>query len=130
MKTQPIRTISVVASLSIVAVASSSLTAACGSGDDAAPAATSAGGAGAWVSEEFVSIDRVPSLDATGAVRTSFDGWYDHNQATNGVSPRPGAWLVHGGGAAYKVEILGTHSNPDATVGMTGGRYLLRVGAL
>ncbi len=87
--------------------------------------------AGTLASEEFLSVDCVPNLDATGAVRTSFDGWYDYDQATNSVTPKPGVWVVKGGnGATYKVQVLGYYANPDGSVGAAGGRYLLRVGAL
>lgn len=48
--------------------------------------------------EVFVDGDCNPKMDATGAVLTSFDGWYDYNMMTNQLTPHPGTWLVKGGG--------------------------------
>ncbi len=95
-------------------------------------AVTSADATGAtFAAESFFEADCTPKLDQTGAVKTSFDGWYDYDEATNGLAPHAGTWLVKGGtGKVYKVEILSYYATPDGGVGQSGGRYTLRVGAL
>jgi HmuY protein len=95
-------------------------------------AVTSADAAGAtFVPESFFEDDCTPKTDQTGAVKTTFDGWYDYNPATNGLSPHAGTWLVKGAtGKLYKVQILSYYATPDGGVGQAGGRYTLKVGAL
>ena len=69
--------------------------------------------------------------DPTGAITTTFAGWYDYDQATNKLAPHPGTFIVRGGDAAlYKVAILAYYANPDGTPGMAGGRYVIEVGPL
>lgn len=81
--------------------------------------------------ETFFDGDCNALLDPTGAVKTSFDGWYDYDGATNQVTPKAGAWIIRGGtGKLYKVRIDGYYATGDGGVGMSGGRYLLTVGAL
>jgi hypothetical protein len=81
--------------------------------------------------ESFFDADCNAKVDQTGAVKTSFDGWYDYDQATNGLSPHAGTWIVKGGaGKLFKLEILSYYATPDGGVGMTGARYTLRVAAL
>lgn len=67
------------------------------------------------------------STDPTGAIATSFDGWYLYEDMT--VTPAPGTWLVKSGDGAniYKVAIDAYYANPDGSAGMAGGRYVLRV---
>lgn len=81
--------------------------------------------------ESFFEADCTPKVDATGAVKTSFDGWYDYDTATNVLTPHAGTWLVKGAtGKFYKVQILSYYATPDGGVGQSGGRYTLKVGAL
>ncbi|NOU28635.1 MAG: hypothetical protein HOO96_12075 [Polyangiaceae bacterium] len=81
--------------------------------------------------ETFFDAECNALLDPTGAVKTSFDGWYDYDGATNQVTPKAGAWIIRGGtGKLYKVRIDGYYATGDGGVGMSGGRYLLTVGAL
>lgn len=81
--------------------------------------------------EGFFEADCTAKLDQTGAVKTSFDQWYDYDPATNHLSPHPGTWLVKGGtGKLYKVQILSYYATADGGVGQAGGRYTLKVGAL
>lgn len=81
--------------------------------------------------ERFFGANCAPELDQTGAVKTSFDGWYEYDTATNGLSPRAGTWLVKGAtGKLYKVQIVTYYAMPDGGVGQAGGRYTLKVGAL
>jgi hypothetical protein len=81
--------------------------------------------------ESFFEADCTPKLDATGAVKTSFDGWYDYQTATNVLTPHAGTWLVKGAtGKLYKVQILSYYATPDGGLGQSGGRYTLKVGAL
>lgn len=88
-------------------------------------------GGKAFAGERFVDDQCNPQVDQTNAVKTSFDAWYDYDQATNGVSPKAGTWLVKGAtGKLYKLEITSYYANPDGTVGQAGGRYTLRIGAL
>jgi hypothetical protein len=83
------------------------------------------------VTERFFDSDCNAQVDQTGAVKTSFDGWYDYNQSNNTLTPKAGTWLVKGGsGKLYKVQILSYYATPDGGVGQAGGRYTLKVGAL
>ena len=81
--------------------------------------------------ESFFDADCTAKVDATGAVKTSFDGWYDYDRATNVLTPHDGTWLVRGGtGKLYKLQILSYYATPDGGAGQSGGRYTLKVGAL
>jgi hypothetical protein len=84
-----------------------------------------------FAKESFFESDCTPKLDPTGAVKTSFDGWYDYDEATNVLAPHAGTWLVWGAtGKVYKVQILSYYGAPDGGIGQSGGRYLLQIGAL
>jgi hypothetical protein len=93
---------------------------------------TSADAAGKVFLEEcFFESDCAPKVDATGAVKTSFDGWYDYDQSTNALSPRQGTWIVQGAtGKVHKVQILSYYGTLDGGAGQSGGRYLLKIGPL
>jgi hypothetical protein len=81
--------------------------------------------------ESFFDQNCEPQIDQTGAVKTSFDGWYNYDTSTNQVTPKAGTWLVKGATSKlYKMEIRGYYSAPDGGVGVAGGRYILRVKAL
>lgn len=81
--------------------------------------------------ESFVDGECAPKLDATNAVRTSFDGWYAYDTANNTLAPTPGTWIVKGGrGALFKLEILSYYATPEGDTGGASGHYTLRVGAL
>ncbi|CAN5450678.1 hypothetical protein BH09MYX1_BH09MYX1_11090 [soil metagenome] len=81
--------------------------------------------------ESFFESDCTPKLDATGAVKTSFDGWYDYDQQKNALSPHPGTFLVKGPtGKLYRLRIKGYYATADGGVGPSGGRYLLDVAPL
>ena len=95
-------------------------------------AVTAADAAGAAIATE-AWFDEACNLktDPTGAIATTFNGWYDYDQATNKLAPHVGTFIVRGGdGALYKVAILAYYANPDGTPGMAGGRYVLQIGAL
>gem|GEM_PF-937006 len=84
-----------------------------------------------FAAESFFEPDCTAKVDATGAVKTSFDGWYDYDMATNGLSPRAGTWLVKGAtGKLFKLRIVSYYATPEGGVGQAGGRYQLEVGAL
>ncbi|MDB4942394.1 MAG: hypothetical protein JWP97_1928 [Labilithrix sp.] len=81
--------------------------------------------------EDFFDDACTPNLDATKAVRTTFDGWYDYDVATNTLKPFPGTWIVKGGtGALFKVQILSYYAAADGGTGVAGAFYTLKVGAL
>lgn len=81
--------------------------------------------------ETFLEEDCSPRVDATGAVLTSFEGWYDYNQATHFTAPKPGTWLVKSAsGALFKIELVTYFGRPDGTVGESGGRFVVKVEAL
>jgi len=81
--------------------------------------------------ERFFEADCTAKVDATGAVRTSFDGWNDYDLATNILTPHAGTWLVKGAtGKLFKLQILSYYAAPDGGVGQSGGRYTFKVGAL
>lgn len=95
---------------------------------DAVTAADASGVA--FLKEDWFDDACVLQLDAAGTVKTSFDGWYDYENAV--VTPHPGTWLVRGGNgtSVYKLQMLSYYSNPDGSPGMAGGRYLVRIGTL
>lgn len=70
------------------------------------------------------------ATDASGAIKTAFDGWYDYENMT--LLPHVGTWLVRGanGTSIFKLAILSYYSNPDGSQGMAGGKYLVRVATL
>jgi hypothetical protein len=95
-------------------------------------AVTAADAASATIAAE-VWFDAACNLnkDPTGAIATTFSGWYDYDQATNKLAPHPGTFIVRGGdGALYKLAIRAYYANPDGTTGMAGGRYEIEVGPL
>lgn len=81
--------------------------------------------------ESFFDTDCNAKVDATNAVKTSFDGWYDYNLSDNTLAPHPGTWIVKGGtGKTYKVAITSYYANPDGTAGQAGGRFTMKVAPL
>jgi hypothetical protein len=91
--------------------------------DDAAPAA--------FYREKFFDSECDPLVDLTGAAATSFSSWYAYDSETHALSPKPGTWLVHGAtGKLFKLRIQTYYGTPEGGMGVTGGAYLLEVGAL
>lgn len=82
--------------------------------------------------EHFVDAACVQQTDATGALLTTFDGWYDYDQQTNAVTPKPNTTLIVRGatGKLFKLAVLNYYSTPDGGTGMAGGIYTLKVAAL
>ncbi len=69
--------------------------------------------------------------DPTGAIKTTFDRWYEYDGATMKLTPAAGTWIVRGAkGALYRLEIGSYYANPDGTLGATSARYKLRVAAV
>jgi hypothetical protein len=85
----------------------------------------------ALATESFFDANCNPNVDVTGAVRTSFDGWYDTDATTSMLEPKPGTWLVRSGtGKLFKVAFLSYYATPDGGPGVAQGRYTIAVGAL
>ena len=84
------------------------------------------------VTEAFVDDMCNAMLDPIGEVLTSMSHWYDYDQQTNIVTPRPvTTWLLRGAtGKLYKLEIDDYYSAPDGTKGMSGGHFKIRIAAL
>jgi len=81
--------------------------------------------------EVFLDEQCERQVDETGAVKTSFDGWYDYEEATHYTSPRAGTWLVKGvTGQMYKVQLVTYFGRADGTTGEASGRFVLKAGAL
>lgn len=81
--------------------------------------------------ESFFDAECTAKKDATNALLTSFDGWYDYAQSGNRLSPRAGTWIVKGGsGKVYKLRVLSYYANPDGTTGDVSARYTLEVAPL
>jgi hypothetical protein len=95
-------------------------------------AVTAADAEGAtFAKETFFDADCEPFLDPTGALSTSFDGWYQYDTATNTLAPTVGTYLVKGGdGSVFKLQILSYYATPEGDIGAAGGRYKLAVGPL
>lgn len=100
-------------------------------GVDYATVTNAMASAATFKTESFFDASCNPQVDETGAVLTSFNGWYDYDLSTNLLSPHPGTWVVKGGtGKLYKIAILTYYANTDGTPGMTGGRFTIKVEAL
>jgi hypothetical protein len=81
--------------------------------------------------EKFFDAECNPLVDLTGAAATSFSAWYAYDAETHALSPQPGTWLMHGAtGKLFKLRIETYYGTPDGGTGMTGGGYVLEVGAL
>ncbi len=100
--------------------------------DQAFDAVTDAAAKAATIAtEDWFDATCTLSTDATGAVKTAFDGWYEYDGATMKLTPAAGTWVVKGGdGALYKLAIESYYANPDGTPGATSGRYVLKVAAV
>jgi HmuY protein len=84
-----------------------------------------------FLTESFFDEVCNPKLDQTNAVKTSFDGWYQYSPATNTLTPTLGTWAVRSAsGALFRLQITEYYANPDGTKGSTGGRYVIKIGAL
>jgi hypothetical protein len=81
-------------------------------------------------SESWFDADCNLLTDQTGAIATTFDGWYDYVEMK--VVPGSGTWLIRSGDGThiFKLEILDYYANPDGSSGMAGGRYRIRVADL
>lgn len=95
--------------------------------DEPFDAVTSADAAAAFETEAWFDADCNLLTDVTGAIATTFDGWYDYKNTV--VTPGAGTWLVRGGDgtSVFKLEVLDYYANPDGSHGQAGGRYLVRV---
>jgi hypothetical protein len=93
---------------------------------------TAADAAGGFTPESFVDGSCNPKTDPIGEVLTSMSSWYDYDQQTNHVTPKAGTTIIVRGGTGklYKLEIDDYYSAPDGTMGMSGGHYKVRIGAL
>lgn len=95
-------------------------------------AVTAADAASATIAtEQWFDAQCNLTTDPTGAIATTFAGWYDYDQATNKLTPHAGVFIVRGAdGSLYKLAIDDYYANPDGTSGMAGGRYKIQVGPL
>lgn len=93
---------------------------------------TSADAMGTFATEAFVDANCNPKMDAAGDVQTTFTNWYNYNQATNALAPKPNTtYVVRGAtGTLYKVGIKSYYGLPNGSTGTVGAYYLLEVGAL
>lgn len=73
-----------------------------------------------------------PSVDETGAAKTTFAGWYAYDEATHMLAPAAGTWIVRGAtGHLYKVRIETYYSAAGGGAGAgPGGNFRLQVAAL
>jgi HmuY protein len=92
-------------------------------------ASVSADDAAGLIEEKFVddTCSAIPDRSGRG-VKTTFDDWYDYDEATNHLTPVDGTYLVRGGtGKLFKVRLLDYYATPDGGTGEAGGRFTLRV---
>jgi len=85
--------------------------------------------------ESFLDLNCNPKVDQTNAIRTSFDGWYDYDLATNVVTPRVNTtWIVRGanGTKLFKLALLNFYSLGDGGVGgsANSARYTVKLAPL
>lgn len=80
--------------------------------------------------EVWFDQDCVLYTDPTGAIRTSFDGWYAYEDMV--VTPAPGTWIVQSGDGMhfYKIAFESYYSTPQGGEAAAGGRYRFRVAEL
>lgn len=80
------------------------------------------------VGEDWFDDTCTLKTDPTGAVKTSFDGWYDYDGLTMKVTPAAGTWIVRGAaGKLFRLEIQSYYSTAEGADGMAGGKYRVRV---
>lgn len=92
---------------------------------------TAADATGKFQTESFVDMDCNPKTDAVGDVATTLSDWYDYDQATNVLTPKPSTYVIRGAtGKLYKVAIETYYGEPDGGMGTAGGYFILQVGAL
>jgi hypothetical protein len=96
-----------------------------GRGEDAVTSAD----ADALVKETFFDEACNPIPDRSGrGIKTTFDDWYDYDQATNRLTPMDGTYLLRGGtGKLFRLRILSYYGAPDGGTGEASGRFTLRV---
>ena len=100
-------------------------------GRDFASVTASDAATATFVRESFFDASCTPKVDQTGAVLTSFDGWYTYDGSNNTLTATAGTWLVKGGtGNVFKVRFISYYATPDGGVGQSGGRFTLEVGPL
>jgi hypothetical protein len=82
--------------------------------------------------DEFLDDQCNAITDATGKPQTAFTDWYNYDDATMHVSPKPLVWVVKGadGATHFKLEILDYYSLPDGGTGQAGANYKIRVAPL
>jgi hypothetical protein len=81
--------------------------------------------------ESWFDADCNLATDAIGGIKTSFDGWYDYDTATNVVTPHPGTVIVRAAnGDLYKLAITNYYGTPTGGTGMAGANYLVQIAAL
>jgi hypothetical protein len=95
-------------------------------------AVTAADATGTFATEAFVDSSCNPQTDPTGAVLTTMSNWYDYDQQTNVLTPKPNTTFVIRGatGKLYKLGILTYYAEPDGGMGTQGGYYTFQIGAL
>ena len=82
--------------------------------------------------ESFFDDNCKAKTDPTGAPATTFQDWYEYDQATNMITgPKAVTYVVVGGtGKKYKVAIKAYDGAPDGGKGTASGSFILQVSAL
>lgn len=83
--------------------------------------------------ETWFDADCGPLVDATGSIKTTFDGWYAYDSATMKVTPKDSTTAIvrAANGDLYKLSIVtyyGTISG--GTTGVAGANYVIKYAAL
>lgn len=87
--------------------------------------------AASFATEDWLDASCALATDASGSVVTTFADWYDYDEATHHLTPKPVTYLLRGGdGAFYGVRIVDYYATPDGGSGMAGGKYRLEIARL
>lgn len=82
--------------------------------------------------DEFLDDQCNAIVDPTGKPQTAFTDWYNYDDATMYVTPKPLVWVVKAadGATSYKLEILDYYALQDGGTGTAGAFYKIRVAPL
>ena len=93
---------------------------------------TMADAVGTFATESFTEATCDPKVDGFGDMLTTMSSWYDYNQGTNKLTPKPTTtFIVRGAtGKLYKVGFLDYYGNATGGTGSASANYLIQIAGL
>src|SRR5262249_33831268 len=81
--------------------------------------------------ERWFDAECNAQTDPSGAVKTTFFGWYDYDQQSHALSPHTGTFLVRDGQAhVFKLAIETYYAEADGGIGTSGGHLRIKLALL